>query len=48
MDFWGKISEPNPTGTSKLEWRSLESMQIEGNKVQIRTIWQKGTGRKKK
>ena len=43
----GKMREPNATGTSKLDWRSLESMLIDKNKVQIRTNWQKGTGTKK-
>ena len=47
VDGRGKISEPHATGTSKLDWRSLESMQIDRNKVQIRTNWQKGTGTKK-
>ena len=47
MDGRGKRSEPQATGTSKLGWRSLESMQIDRNKVQIRTNWQKGTGTKK-
>ena len=47
MDGRGKISEPHATGTSKLDWRSLESMQIDRNKVQIRTNWQKGTRTKK-
>ena len=46
VDGRGKISEPHATGTSKLDWRSLESMQIDRNKVQIRTNWQKGTGTK--
>ena len=46
MDGEGKISEPNTTGTSKLDWRSFESMQIDRNKVQIRTNLQKGTGTK--
>ena len=43
VDGRGKINEPHPTGTSKLDWRSLESMQIDGNKVQICTDSQKGT-----
>ena len=46
VDGRGKISEPHATGTSKLDWRSLESMHIDRNKVQIRTNWQKGTGTK--
>ena len=46
MDGRGKISEPHATETSKLDWRPLESMQIDRNKVQIRTNWQKGTGTK--
>ena len=37
VDSRGKISEPHAAGTSKLDWRSLESMQIDRNKVQIRT-----------
>ena len=47
VDSRGKISEPHAAGSSKLDWRSLESMQIDRNKVQIRTNWQKGTGTKK-
>ena len=43
MDGRGKISEPHATETSKLDWRPLESMQIDRNKVQICTNWQKGT-----
>ena len=46
VDGRGKISEPHATGTSKLDWRSLESMQIDRNKVQICTYWQEGTGTK--
>ena len=46
MDGRGKISEPHATETSKLDWRPLESMQIDRNKVQICTNWQKGTGAK--
>ena len=42
----GKMREPNATGTSKLDWRSFELMQIDRNKVQIRTNSQKGTGTK--
>ena len=42
----GGKNEPNATGTSKLDWRSFESMQIDGNKVHIRTNSQKGTGTK--
>ena len=43
----GKIGEPSTAGTSKLDWRSFESMQIDRNKVQIRTNSQKGTKSKK-
>ena len=46
MDGRGKISEPHATGASKLDLGSLETMQIDRNKVQICTNWQKGTGAK--
>ena len=46
MDGRGKISGPNTIGSSKLDWRSFESTQIDRKKVQIRTNLQKGTGTK--
>jgi hypothetical protein len=45
VDSRGK-SEPNAVGTSKLDCRYFGSMQIDRNKVQIRTNSQKGTGTK--
>ena len=41
-----RLSEPWGPGTSKLDWRYLEHNKIDGNKLQIRTNSQKGTGTK--
>ena len=40
------VKGPHGTGTSKLDWRSLEHNKIDRNELQVRTISQKGTGTK--
>ena len=41
-----RLSDLKGPGTSKLDWRYLDHDKIDRNKLQIRTIWQKGTGTK--
>ena len=41
-----RLSDPLTPRTSKLGWRYFKANKIDRNKLQIRTIWQKGTGTK--